>query len=116
MQTEGKKSRKELIEQYKERKITGGIYVIKNTRTGKIALDSTTDMRASRNRFDFSQKTGNCTYKHIQEEWKTYGPQVFAFEVLEELEHGDKQTDYEFESDIAVLKELWKEKLSGGLG
>ena len=111
MQNEDKKSRKELMEQYKERKITGGVYVIKNNRTGKIFLDSTTDMRASGNRFGFSQKTGNCTYKHIEEDWKTFGPEAFAFEVLEELERGDNQTDYEFESDIAVMKELWKEKL-----
>ncbi|MCL2684121.1 MAG: hypothetical protein FWE55_02655, partial [Synergistaceae bacterium] len=84
-----------------------------NIHTGKIFLDSTTDMRAGRNRFDFSQKTGNCTYKNIQEDWKISGPNAFEFEVLEELERRDTQTDHEFESDIATLKGLWLEKLSG---
>ena len=111
MSTNSKESRKGLISQYKARKIVGGVYAIKNIHTGKIFLDSTMDMRASKNRFDFSQKTGNCTYKNIEEDWKISGPSAFEFEALEELERDDTQTDHEFESDIATLKEIWLEKL-----
>ena len=115
MSANRKESRKELISRYKERKITGGVYTIKNLNTGKFFLHSTTDMRASRNRFDFSKNTGTCTYKNIQEDWTISGPSAFEFEALEELERRDAQTDHEFESDIATLKELWMEKSSSSL-
>ena len=58
--------RKELLSQYRERTITGGVYAIKNTLTGKIYLESSTDINASRNRFDFSRKTGNCAYNSLR--------------------------------------------------
>jgi hypothetical protein len=105
-------ARKELKQRYEQRKIVGGVYLIKNTRGGKTLLEAATDIRGSRNRFDFSQKTGSCTYMRLQEDWKRLGADSFVFEVLEEHEKGDSQTMEEFQSDISVLKDLWVEKLS----
>jgi hypothetical protein len=106
-------SRKELARQYKERKITGGIYLIKNSRGGKSVLGLTTDIHGSRNRFDFSKKTDLCADKRIEDDWKRLGADAFSFDVLEEIEKGATQTDREFESDLADYKALWLEKLSG---
>jgi hypothetical protein len=106
--------RKELIAQYKEREITGGVYLLKNTRGGKSALNSTTDMRGSRNRFDFARRTGSCVDKRIQDDWTRFGPDSYEFEVLDEVTKGAERSMKEFEADVAALKELWSEKLSGG--
>jgi hypothetical protein len=105
--------RKELTRQYKERRITGGIYLIKNSLGGKSVLGSTTNIQGSRNRFDFSKKTGMCADKRIEAEWKRLGADAFSFDVLEEITKGEAQTDREFERDLADYKELWLEKLSG---
>ncbi|MDR0647860.1 MAG: GIY-YIG nuclease family protein [Synergistaceae bacterium] len=105
-------ARKELKQRYEQRKIVGGVFLIKSTQGGKTLLDATTDIRGSRNRFDFSQKTGSCTYMRLQEDWKKWGADSFVFEVLEEHEKGDAQTMEEFQSDISVLKDLWVEKFS----
>jgi hypothetical protein len=105
-------ARKELKQRYEQRKIVGGVYLIKNTRGGKMLLEATTDIRGSKNRFDFSQKTGSCVDMRIQSDWKKWGADAFVFEVLEEYEKGDSQTMNEFQSDISVLKALWDEKLS----
>ncbi|MDR1133321.1 MAG: GIY-YIG nuclease family protein [Synergistaceae bacterium] len=105
--------RKELIQQYKERKITGGIYLIKNSRGGKSVLGLTTDIQGSRNRFDFSKKTGMCTDKRIENDWKRLGADAYSFDVLEEISKKETQTDREFERDLADYKELWREHLSG---
>jgi hypothetical protein len=46
----------------------------------------------------------------FQKEWSGNPP--FAFEVLEEIEKGETQTDIEFQADLSALKELWLEKLA----
>lgn len=103
--------RKELLREYKERKITGGIYIIKNTVNRKILLLSTTDLHGCKNRFDFSQKTNCCVYMKLQKDWKEFGRDAFVFEVLEDIEKKETQTLKEFQDDIEVLEEIWVEKL-----
>ena len=105
--------KKEMIAAYKEREIVGGVYVIKNTQSGRKFLDATTDMRGSRNRFDFGQKNKMCVDKRIENDWKKSGAAAFVFEALEELTKGATQTMKEFEADVATLKQLWLEKLTG---
>jgi hypothetical protein len=104
--------RKEMLREYKERKITGGIYLIKNSGGGKSVLGSTEDLEGSRNRFDFSKKTGMCADKRIEDSWKSLGADAFSFEVLEEIPKGATQTDREFGQDLKEYKEIWHEKLT----
>jgi len=106
------KSKKELQAQYKEREIVGGVYVIKNTLSNKILLKAATNLQGSKNRFEFSQKTGSCVDMKLQKDWNKDGGEQFVFEVLEELKKGETQTSKEFKDDIDVLKEIWLEKLS----
>jgi len=106
------KSKKELQAQYKEREIRGGIYAIKNTLNNKMLLEASTDLQASKNRFEFSQKTGSCVHMKLQSDWSKQGGGQFVIEVIEELKKGDTQTPEEFKADIDVLMEIWLEKLS----
>lgn len=108
-----KQNKKELAAAYKERKVVGGIYGIVNSGNGKMLLLSTCDMQGSRNRFEFSKKTGSCINLKLREDWQKYGNMAFDFTVLEELTKKESQTDQEFAEDIATLQELWTEKLLG---
>lgn len=65
--------KKELIAQYKARKVTGGVFCILNTQTGKCLLMAERDVKGSQNRFAFSQMTGSCVHMLLQQDWKTYG-------------------------------------------
>jgi len=105
-------TKKELKAQYKEREIIGGVYAIKNTLNSKMLLDSATDLQGSKNRFNFSQKTGSCVYMKLQSDWNKQSGEQFVFEVLEELKKGETQTLEEFKADIDFLKEMWLDKLS----
>jgi hypothetical protein len=107
------KAKKELISQYREREVIGGVYVIRNTLNNKLLFAATTDLQASRNRFDFSQKTGSCVDTKLQTDWNKQGGATFVFEVLEELNKGEKQSAEEFKDDIEVLREMWLDELSG---
>lgn len=106
------KTKKELQAQYKEREVIGGVYLIKNTLNDKILLVSTTDLYGSKNRFEFSQKTGSCVDLKLQNDWNEQSGSGFVFEALEELKKDKAQTADEFKADISVLKEMWLDKLS----
>lgn len=105
-------SRKEMAQQYRDRKQIGGVFLVRNTVNGKALLDASTDLPGSKNRFTFAQDTGTCVYLRMQKDWKEQCGKGFAFEVLEELEKGETQTNAEFATDIKALKELWSEKLA----
>ena len=104
--------RKEMQAQYREREIIGGVYYIENVSINKILLLSTTELAGDRNRFEFSKKTGSCINMKLQSDWAQYGSEKFVFVILEELKKGASQTDMEFKEDIAMLKDLWLDKLS----
>lgn len=106
------KSKKELQAQYKEREVVGGVYIIRNTLNNKILLKAEANLQGSKNRFEFSQKTGSCVDMKLQNDWNKDGGEHFVFEVLEELKKGETQTSKEFKADIDVLKEIWLDKLS----
>jgi len=106
-----KPNKKEILATYKERKIIGGVYLIRNTANNKALLLSTTDLQGSKNRFEFSLKTSSCVTLKLQKEWAEFGANSFTMEVLEELSKTDAQTLKEFGDDIKNLEEIWLEKL-----
>ena len=105
-------SRKDMIQRYKERKKLGGVYVVRNTIKDKILIEATADLSSSKNRFEFAQKTGSCVDLKLKKDWNDQRGAGFVFEVLEELEKGETQTDAEFSADVKLLKELWIEKMA----
>lgn len=105
-------SKKDLQIQYKERQIIGGVYLIRNTQNNRLLLEAAVDLRGSKNRFEFAQKTGSCVHMKLQEDWLKQDNSHFVFEVLEELKKGATQTDADFRADVNLLKEIWQEKLS----
>ena len=105
-------TKKEMIAQYKEREVVGGVYAIKSTQNGKLLLLATTDMQGSKNRFAFAQSTDSCVDMKLRSDWNRQGGGAFVFESLEELKKGETQTAKEFKTDIDTLKELWLDKLA----
>ncbi|MCL1948508.1 MAG: GIY-YIG nuclease family protein [Turicibacter sp.] len=108
-----KQTKKEITAQYKERDIIGGVYLIRNLESGKLFLDVDTNIGAIQNRFNFAVRTNTCVQMKLQKDWNAQKGQGFEFEVLETLEKDNGQSTQEFKADLAVLKEIWQEKLSG---
>lgn len=109
MNSEDKKA---LTLAYKERKVIGGVYRIVNNKNSNAILASTADLHGMQSRFDFAQKTGSCIHFKLQKDWAEFGPSAFEFETLEELEKKEDQTPKEFQEDLKVLEEMWREKLN----
>ena len=101
--------KKEMINQYKTRVKVGGIYAVKNTLLNKWHVDSAPDLTAAENRFKFF----GSTHMKAEQDYKAQNGEGFEFEMLEELKQGETQTDKEFKADLAVLRDIWLEKLAG---
>jgi hypothetical protein len=98
-----KKDRKKIIDSYKERRAVGGVFAVRNSANGRSYVSMTTDMQGSVNRFEFSQATGSCAFKPMQDDFKAYGSDAFSFEVIEQLTQREGQSGDDFRRDIEQL-------------
>jgi len=105
-----KQKRKDIQANYKAQKKSGGIYAIHNTVNGKVLLLTTTNLQGSKNRFEFSQKTGSCENPKLTVDYRLLGNSAFIFEILETLEMGDEQNYESYVKDLKILHSLWLEK------
>ncbi len=102
---------RELIEQYKKTPKQMGVYRIRNLANDRCFVAASRDIRARFNRHRMELKTGvERLSAELQEDWHKLGAGAFAFEVLDELEPAD-DPDYNPAEDLAVLENLWLEKL-----
>ena len=101
--------KKELVNQYKNRTQIGGVFAIKNTAKNKWYVDCAADLAAANNRFNFMADS----FMKIAKDYKEQKGEAFEFEILEELQKGETQSDKEFQADLTLLKSLWLEKLVG---
>ncbi len=101
-----KQERKKITDAYKAQRSVGGVFAVKNAANGKSFFQYTADIKGSRNRFEFSQATGGCAFKPLQEDYKKYGTKVFSFKVLEQMEQKEGQSDESFMDEIEALYKL----------
>lgn len=106
-----KLSKKDLKEQYKNRVIIGGVYCVKCNSNSNLWIRATKDMQGSKNRFVFSVSTNSCPEMCMLEAWKQFGASDFSFEIIEEIQKKETQTEREFSDDVNTLLEIWTEKL-----
>jgi hypothetical protein len=104
--------RKTLSNEYKQRKIIGGVFRVVNTRNKMYFLDYAVDIQAKQNAFIFMVSYGSCFHYKLQKDWDTFGGEAFTFEVLETIEKKKDQSQAEFLEDLKMLAQLWTEKLN----
>lgn len=104
------KTRKDLNREYKERVKPAGIYQVKNTANGKMLLGSSLNLEGPLNRHKFMLKIGSHTNKALQADWNELGPDVFVFEILEEVKIVD-DPKFNLNDELTLLEMIWLEKL-----
>lgn len=103
--------RKSLIREYKERAIPAGIFQIQNTANGKVFLGSSLNLEGSLNRHKFQLSAGMHPNRALQEDWAKFGPDMFRFEIVEEVKR-TKDPDFNMEDELTLLEQIWLEKLN----
>jgi len=104
-------NRKELVREYKQRPRQTGIYQVRNTANRKVLVGASTDLPAILNRHRAQLRLGAHPNRGLREEWKTFGCDAFAFEVLDTLTLPD-DPGYDPSADLRTLEAMWLEKLS----
>ena len=86
-----------------------GVYAVRNLLAHVAFVGTATDLPGILNRHRFELKLGGHRNSELSEAYKEFGPDAFAFEVLDTLEPGDK-TPSELAADLATLLELRMEQ------
>jgi len=104
------KSRQDLKREYKERRKPAGVFQIRNTANGKVLLGSSLNLEGPLNGHKFMLTTGMHRNEQLQKEWNKYGPEHFAFEILEVVKVKD-DPNFNVDDELTLLEEIWLEKL-----
>ncbi len=103
--------RKEIADEYKRRKLAGGVYVLTNALNGKYLIDHASNLKSIQNRFEFAVTTGLTFHPKLQKDWDELGAQAFTLKVLEELAQKPEQTQADFMDELEILEHLCRTNL-----
>jgi hypothetical protein len=93
-------TKKEIRNSYKQLKFRAGIFQIKNSKTNRLFLKTSTDLDKAFNSDKFQLKAGLHTNSDLQNDWSALGADSFEFEVLDELKFGETATELEIRKDL----------------
>jgi hypothetical protein len=112
-----KARRKELTASYRQARPEAGVYLIRNNRTGRVLLGSTTNLASLRNKLEFARSTGSPGTLDLRlgRDIREFGLEAFSLEVVDVLEMRPGMTDADIASDLATLEGLWRDKLDPSL-
>lgn len=104
------KARKAAIAAYKERKVVGGVYVVRCEATGESWVGGAPDLSTIWRRLSFTLGQGICPHSSLQAAWRAHGRDSFSFE---ELERVDEELDYVRDRVLKQRREHWCTVLGG---
>jgi hypothetical protein len=103
------KSRQEIKREYKERPVPAGVFQVRNCANGKILLGSSLNLQGPLNKHRFMLTIGKHPNEALQEEWNGFGPDSFAFEILETVKKTD-DPNFNMEDELTLLEQIWLER------
>jgi hypothetical protein len=86
--TTSKAARRQIADEFKERKVPQGIFAVRCSANGETWVGSSPNLDAARNSLWFQLRGGLYRNASLQGAWKQYGEQAFKLEVLEQFEEG----------------------------
>lgn len=107
-----KAERKQLQEKFKAYQTPMGLYQVKNEKNGRFMVATASNLPGKLNSTIFQLKLGSYILKELQDDWRNFGEEAFEMSVLEELAYDVNDPQKNYQEDLAVLKELWLEKLT----
>ena len=103
--------RKASIRAYKETPRPAGVFRIRHNALRKSLVGTSVNLPAILNRHRFQLTNGSHPDLPLQRDWNQSGPDAFTFEVLDQLTP-KKEPDYDPTEDLAVLLDMWCQKLA----
>lgn len=84
--TASKAARRQIADEFKERKVPRGVFAVRCFTTGDAWVGSSPNLDAARNSLWFQLRGGLHRNAALQAAWKQHGEQTFDLEVLEQFE------------------------------
>ena len=106
-----KANQKQLRQDYKQRPLTLGVFIIRNTVSNKLFLASGQNLAGIINRHKFELSHGSHKNKQLQADWDELGPSNFAFEVVEQMEP-PSEGHFDAKHELEFMENLWLAKLN----
>ncbi|MBK6937070.1 MAG: GIY-YIG nuclease family protein [Chitinophagaceae bacterium] len=106
------KSKKEIVSEYKTRKLNAGLFQIKNLSTGKVFIKQSPDLERAYNSDRFQLKAGMHSNAALQQDWNILGETAFEFSILDEYNAKDDITPAQLNNELAELQKLHKAELA----
>jgi len=103
-------SKSDIKREYKERKVSAGVFQIKNAVNGKMMLGSSLNLEGLLNRHRFELSVGSHRNKELQKDWNEFGSDAFVFEILEVVQLKD-ESEIRLDDELTLLEQIWLEKL-----
>lgn len=103
--TSSKARRRQIADEFKERKVPRGVYAIRCRVTGEAWVGATTNLTAVQNSQWFQLRGGLHRSPSLQQAWKHHTEQSFSLEVLEKLDEG--VSPLLVNEQLATKKEEW---------
>ncbi|PCC73822.1 hypothetical protein SAMN02745121_06259 [Nannocystis exedens] len=105
------RTRAEQKRQYREQPRQAGIYLIRNTVSGKLLLGSSMNLHGPLNRHRFMLSIGAHPNRALQDDWRRLGPDAFEFTVAEVVTPQDEEAG-PHEDELWLLEQVWIERTS----
>ena len=105
-----KASRRELVRDYKERKVVAGVYAVRCAPSGEVWTAGSRNVDAQQNSLWFSMRNGSHINRPMQEAWTAHGESAFSFEVLERVDD-EALTPQGVLDRLKVRQQHWLETL-----
>lgn len=100
-------SKKQIIEEYKQREIEMGIIRIYNTITEYCFVDISNNLYKPFEGIKFQLELGRFKSKQLQKDWNTYGQETFKFDVVKKLKIDEGATNKQNKDDLKEFLQLW---------
>ncbi len=104
------KTRRELKREHKETAPRMGVFVVRNTRSGRFQVHASRNVDAGMNRLRFEITPSTNPNVALQADWRTLGPEAFELRVLDVLEPKDVP-GWDPADDLEQLRALWHDRL-----
>ena len=83
-----KQSRRQVVRDYKERKVSQGIFAVRCA-TGEVWVGKSRNLEQQQNGIWFGLRSGGYINPAVQAAWTAHGEAAFSFEVLEAIDADD---------------------------
>jgi len=106
-----KQDRKQLVRDFKERKVAAGAFVVRCAPSGQVWVDVSPNLHNRQNGLWFSLRLGSHPNRALVQAWKDHGEAAFTYEVVEELPAAER-SQWEMTNALKDLSARWREALN----